>query len=78
MPWTAFAIGALVGLTVGWRAGRLHQHAHHSYHAWRGAVRAVPIAYRTATGAIKAAIGYVLAAALVAGIALVVIWQSGR
>lgn len=75
---TALGIGALLGLTVGWRAGRLHQHARQHYYAWRGAVDAVPLAYRSAIEAIKRAIGYVLGAGLIVAIAVAVIWAAGK
>lgn len=75
MIWTAI-LGALGGLTVGWRAGRLHQHAHHRYYAWRGAVAAVPVAYRSAVDAVKAAAKFIGGLALVAALVLLVMWGT--
>lgn len=78
LVFTALGIGALIGLVVGWRAGRLHLSAYQHYYDWRGAVDAVPVAYRSAMAAIRAAVGYVLGAGLVVAIALAVIWAANR
>lgn len=75
MIWTAI-LGALGGLTVGWRAGRLHQHARHRVDTWRGTVAAVPVAYRSAVEAVKAAVKFIGGLALVAALVLLVVWGT--
>lgn len=78
MIWIALSIGALAGLGVGWRAGRLHLIATQGYTNWRGAVNYVPVAYRGAVHAIKNAVSYMLGITVIVGIIALVVWNTNR
>lgn len=74
MIWTGLAVGAVIGLAVGWRAGRLHMYAGQRWWEWRGTVRALPGIRRQAFMAVRDAVGYVLGAVMLVGVAGVVVW----
>lgn len=74
MTWTI--LSTLVGLAVGWQAGRLYQHARVRYGMWRGAVAAVPVAYRAAVDAAKQAAKYISVVVVVGAIILFIAWKT--
>lgn len=76
MVWLGLSLGFLAGVIVGYRGGRLDQHARHRYLKWRHAVRDVPITFRSAVRAIKAAAGYMIAMIILIGFAAWILWTS--